>query len=228
MKPVTFHVEPIEPENWVYMQRSPGNLERIDRTVNWVLEQLLLGNSDVERDDDGEVVSLILGKRAARVPPSGEEPLEQAKRAVMCLGITSVMARSREEGTEPQYGKFVHDASLLAEKSNLTGFHYAFEMVKVLERISTQTFALSAPPIHGKVPEKLIWYLGEATRAHLYGLHRASIALSRSCLEEALSTKINAANQGRQRLSDYRRENTKTGYLECLAVVYCEAEISTG
>jgi hypothetical protein len=66
----------------------------------------------------------------------------------------------------------------------------------MLKRLRDVTFNFSAPGIHGRSPEEVVFYLREATRCFLYGLFEASVALCRACLEEALKAKLHATGQG--------------------------------
>lgn len=199
----------------MYMQRSAGHLDRIHDLLKWMLEQVCLGNCLPEVEENGDVVSLTMGRGAAPPSASAEESLNRAKQAVIRLGITGVLARYREEGIEPEYDQISRETNLLASQSNQTQIHYAFEMVKVLERIGDLALTLSAPPIRGKVPEELPWYLGEATRCYLYGFHRGCLVLCRVCLEEALSTKVKSTKAGEECLRDYRQAHPKEGDLAC-------------
>ncbi len=63
MKTQTVHVESSEPFHWAYLQRSArspqGNLHLI---LNWILEQLLLGNVEPDVDKRGDITSLSIGE----------------------------------------------------------------------------------------------------------------------------------------------------------------------
>ena len=218
MKQITVHVESYEPFHWAYLQRSAGDpYANLHLTLNWILEQLLLGNAQPQFEKDGEVVSLTIGKDAAPRYESSEECLGRAKERLRYLNIQGVLAKCREEGTEPKYRELVDELHLTATEGdyNRTEYHYGFQLVKVLERIRNLGFILSeiqengsvlfAPLIEGKSSHKTIWYLGEATRCYLYGLHRACIVLSRTCLEESLSVKL-TTETGRNALAKFAKE----------------------
>ena len=160
MKKVEFGVEPSLQGYWVFMQRSAGDLDRIHDLLKWVLEQLCLGNSMPEVEENGDVVSLTLGKSAAPPSPSREESLSRAMRSVMFLGITSLFAKYREEGIEPEHDQLARETTLLATRSNQTQIHYAFEMVKILERISDLALTLSAPPFEARYRKSYFGILG--------------------------------------------------------------------
>jgi hypothetical protein len=223
MRNITFGMEEVGQSYWTYKQRSPGDPDSgpLYPVLNWIVEQLNLGNFEVAFDQDKEVVGITLGRDAIPKVSSKDVALKHARSRFMTMSLVAAFAKAREEGVEPQFdglSKKVTNTATEQAKNN-TELHYAHELVKVLERIRKWTFILSAPPIVGKVPEKLIWYLGEATRCFLYGLHRACIALCRACLEEALSVKVKGTKEGTATLSGYRQTHPKEGGLECLIAV---------
>ena len=63
-EPVTLHLETTASGVWIYLQRSPGRLPEtpLFQLLNWVLEQLNFGNFESEESEDGDAVTLILGK----------------------------------------------------------------------------------------------------------------------------------------------------------------------
>ena len=222
MRELTFGMEEVGQSYWTYKQRSPGDPGSgpLYPVLKWIVEQLNLGNFEVAFDEDKEVVGITLGRDAIPKVSSKDAALEHARSRFMTVSLAGAFAKAREEGVEPQFEGLSNKVTLSANEQAYTNteLHYALELVKVLGRFRKWTFIFSAPPILGKVPEKLIWYLGEATRCFLYGLHRACIALCRACLEEALSVKVKGTKEGMAALSEYRHAHPKRE-LECLIAV---------
>ena len=223
MRNVNFGMEEVGQSYWTYKQRSPGDPRSgpLYPVLKWIVEQLNLGNFEVAFDEDKEVVGITLGRDAIPKVSSKDAVLEHARSRFMTVSLAGAFAKAREEGVEPQFDGLSKKVTLNANEQAYTNteLHYAHELVNVLGRIRKKTFILSAPPIVGKVPEKLIWYLGEATRCFLYGLHRACIALCRACLEQALSVKVKGTKEGAVALIEYRQTHPKEGGLECLIAV---------
>jgi len=223
MRNVHFGMEEVGQSYWTFKQRSAGDPGSgpLYPVLKWILEQLNLDNFKVDIDERKEVVSIILGRDAIPKYSSEDAAIEHARIRFRAVEYAGLFAKAREEGVEPQFGGLAKHVTFNAKEGAYTNteLHYAHELVKVLGRIRKKTFILSAPPIVGKVPEKLIWYLGEATRCFLYGLHRACIALCRACLEEALSVKVKGTKEGTAALSEYRQTHPKEGGLECLIAV---------
>lgn len=230
MRTENFHMEQTDDGIWTYFkQRSAGDPHKapLHEIMPWVLEQLNFGNVLPEVDEKGDVVSLTLGRRAAPECESFEEAAEHANRRPGAVNVAGVLARCREEGTEPQHRDLISKVHLLASEGAYTNaeFHYAFELVRVLARIRNLTFflfdieedgsMLFAPLVEGKASPRALWYLGEATRCYLYGLHRGCIVLSRACLEESLSTKLTTqGNRARDAMKEHSKQNPEKGELE--------------
>jgi hypothetical protein len=188
------HVEKTDLGCWTYLQRFAGELPNtpLYEFLNWFLEQLNLGNCEVERDKRGDVVSLTLGRDAAVNAHTLDGALEQAQRRLRAINYAGVFAQSRESGIEPEIAHVSKMATQqIAEWGRRnTEFHYAFELIKVLARLNKKTFNLEAPPITGLAPASVVSYLRESTRCWLYGFHGASVALSRACLEDTLKARL--------------------------------------
>jgi hypothetical protein len=197
VRPIKIHVEKADPGFWTYLQRSAGELPEtpLFYALNWILEQLNLGNFEVEQDKRGDVVSLTLGREAAAELESANNAAEEAGRRLFAVNVAGVMAQGRESGIPPQLAEFSRTVTRESTEwgRRNTEFHYAFEVVKVLARLNKKTFNLEAPPISGVAPASVVSYLKESTRCWLYGFHGASVALSRACLEDALKARV-AAN----------------------------------
>lgn len=219
MKTTKFFVEPAGDGFWAFQEKSIGKLPdaSLHDVLNWILQQLNFGNCEIEEDQEGNAVTVILGKRAAPQLVSQEEVAEHAGKRLDAVAISGIIARCREEGTEPRFDKFVRTANMEASEwaHRNTELFYAFELNKLLRRISKKTFVFSSPPIQGKTSDRAIWYLGEATRCYLYRLHRACISLCRACLEESLMSRLGTAVWQKERIQE-RLRDPKKGDLEIL------------
>jgi hypothetical protein len=190
---VTVHVERTNQGFWTYLRRSAGELPvaPVHSILGWVLEQLNFGHFEKQEDSSGDVVSMTIGRAAARAP-SGDAAIENAQTRLFAVNLNGLTAKARESGVAPEYA---HVSKMVTQHSTDWGhrnteFHYAFELVKVLARLNKKTFNLEAPPITGLAAASVVSYLSESTRCWLYGFHGASVALSRACLEEALKTRL--------------------------------------
>jgi hypothetical protein len=194
MREVNIQTEPEGTGFWAYQQRSAGESRSTPLTVTlrWILEQLNFGNAEWEQDRNGDHVTLVLGKRSSPQNVTENEVVDHVGKRLNAVGISGILARSRESGTSPtpDYADLVRQTTLEADESGHrnTELYYAFELVKVLGRIAKKIFKLEAPATGA--PDTVAWYLGEATRCWLYSLHGASIALCRACLEESLKEKL--------------------------------------
>jgi hypothetical protein len=201
MYTINFHVKQKDDTYWTYMQKSPGNIEKgepLHRVLAWIIEQLSFEMFQTEIDEDGEICTLIIGEGAAPKFASMEEAEKHAQETLLRVNIAEVLAKAREEGTQQEHVNLVERTTVTRTgwAELRTEFHYARELVKMLERLRDVTFNFSAPGIHGRAPEEVVFYLREATRCFLYGLLEASVALCRACLEEALKSKLLANGQG--------------------------------
>jgi hypothetical protein len=192
---VKFFVEEAEGGFWAYLQQSAGKLpeDPLLKVMNWLLEQLNLGNGEIELDPRGDVVSLMIGRRAAAEhQPSAEQASKHAERRLLAVYLAGRLAQSREGGISPTHAPlskmFTQQAPDWGHRN--TEFHYAFELTNVLARVNKKTFNLEAPPIAGLAPPSVVAYLRESTRCWLYGFHGASVALSRACLEDSLKARL--------------------------------------
>ena len=188
--PRTLHVEKTASGVWTRLQRSPGRLPEtpLFQLLNWILEQLNFGNFESEEGENGDVVTLIIGKGGARPFESLDKAAEAAQRRLLAVDISGVLAGCRESGITPKHAYISKLATQRASGWFLrnTEFHYAFELTKVLARLNKKTFKLEAPPIAGLAPPSVVSYLKESTRCWLYGFHGACVSLCRACLEETL------------------------------------------
>lgn len=190
-----FYLESADGGVWSYLQRSAGEMpkEPLYKILNWMLEQLSLGNGAIERDERGDVVSLTLGREAAAEKQNSVETAsEVAGRRLLAVYLAGLVAQMRESGASPAHAPM---SKMFTQQSTDWGhrnteFHYAFELVKVLARVNKKTFDLEAPPIVGTAPSSVVSYLRESTKCWLYGFHGASVGLSRACVEEGLRTRL--------------------------------------
>ena len=201
---------------WFFEIRSCGEPPEtpVYLVLRWILEQLHLGCAQLQRDESGDAVTLTLGKDAA---PSFPEPIveraiEYDRRRQSALDFARVFAQAREEGIEPRHVDLAETLRITATENAYmnTEFHYAFELVEVLQRIREKTFVFSSPPIKGPLPPPVTRLLGEATRAYLFRLNRSCVALCRSLLEAVLEDRLDGASVLEERL------RTKRGELECM------------
>lgn len=170
---VTVYVERTDEGFWTYLRRSAGELPgtSLHIVLKWVLEQLNFGHFENQRDSRGDVVSMMIGRAAARGPASDDEALEDANMRLFTVNANGLMAKSRESGITPEHA---HLSKMVTQQSTDWGhrnteFHYAFELVRVLARLNKKTFNLEAPPITGIAPASVVSYLSESTRCWLYG-----------------------------------------------------------
>jgi hypothetical protein len=161
--------------------------------MNWLLEQMNLGNAEAELDSHGDVVSVAIGREAAAAHQlSAEDASERAAHRLRAVYLAGLLAQCRESGIPPAHAPL---SKMFTQQSTDSGhrnteFHYAFELAKVLARVNKKTFDLEAPPISGVAPASVVAYLRESTRCWLYGFHGASVALSRACLEDSLKARL--------------------------------------
>jgi hypothetical protein len=101
---VKFSMEEAEAGFWTYLQRSAGKLPRepLHKVLNWILEQLNLGNAEIELDSRGDVVSLAVGRGAAAEPQhSAEDASERAQSRLRAVYLAGLLAQCRESGISP-------------------------------------------------------------------------------------------------------------------------------
>ncbi len=135
---IKFSVEEAEDRFWTYLQRSAGKLpqEPLYRVLNWILEQLNLGNAEIELDLR-DVVSLTVGRRAAAEHQhSAQDASEHAQQRLQAVHLAGLLAQCRESGISPNHASlpklFTQHAADWGHRN--TEFHYAFELTKVLAR----------------------------------------------------------------------------------------------
>ena len=161
--------------------------------LRWILDQLNTASVEfiAEEGDDSPAHTVVLGRGAAHYASAAEAAEEIHKRS-LAVSLAGVYASARERGVEPEHKEDHENAMRLANENAKmnTGFHYAYELVKILERISKQTFVFNAPPIAGRAAPQTLDLLQEATRCYLFGLHRACVAVCRTALEDSLRQRV--------------------------------------
>lgn len=197
MKKIQMHIEIEGDQAWAFTTRSfpKSDGAPLHERLQWILEQLNMENCTVQIDEMGDAVSIVIGKDAA---PEFESPvLENAERHFvrrnMALNIAGLFARSREEGADPKFAGLAEEARSLSAQHGghlSTDIHYAFELLKILERIQKKTFVFKTPAIAGRVGPDISRLVGEATRAYLFGLNRACISMCRALIEGALNERV--------------------------------------
>jgi hypothetical protein len=66
--------------------------------LKWILEQLSFGHFEKQPDSRGDIVSMTIGRAAARGPASDDESLERAKGRLFTVNLNGVVAKARESG----------------------------------------------------------------------------------------------------------------------------------
>lgn len=199
------HVEKADGGFWAYQQRSAGEpvKDPLHVTLLWILQQLNLAYFQLDRDDRGDVVSLILGRKAVSEQLDSDESEVRARANRRTRSITTAggVANEREAATKPEYEGLLRRLRNVAGDGGYynTELHYAFGMVETLRSIRQKALLLDPPPVRGLAPEEATWYLREATRCYLLGLHGACIALCRVCLEVCLKVRIPPSELARER-----------------------------
>ena len=212
-------------EIWTFVDRTAGQSDQwpdknFCNALAWIVQQLHLGNFDIQGEEDGEVVSVLIGRGAPFVfgfeDKTPEEVINEVKMQVkersQAVNLGGIFARAREQGIEPKQEKLVEEVKKGAKigyYSN-TEIHYAFQLIRILKRIRERSFVLDSPPILGRASQRVVDLLGEATRCHLYGFHQACVAICRACLEKSLEERVPRSELLQERW------NTKGGELECL------------
>ena len=207
---------------WIFRKRSCGELpaDSLNDVLTWVLEQLNFGHFVVERDTQGDGVSLTLGQAAALAKPlkldAAADFAEGRSRSVVVAGL---FARARERGVEPDYAGLTERANAAARSSDTgrmnTDFHYAFELLSISRRISASTFLFEAPSVLGRADPVLVDMLGEATRCLFFGLYRSCVSICRACVEAALESIVDA-EELRKEMASTRPSGGKPGKIESL------------
>jgi hypothetical protein len=222
-----FHVATVEGKVWAFLRPScedPGEAP-LHEVLWWVLEQLNLGNWHVTCDHNGRGTSLIIGLSAAADADdtSVEEVADNTRRRLFVLNIVGLFAKGREEGVEPQYSDTAEEVRMTATDAAYTNteFHYAFELVNVLQRIRENSFVFTAPPIKSIAGSDVVALVKEATRAYLFGLRRSCVSLCRALIEAALRERVDLGELLTERIQ------SKNGEVECLINVAARRRILT-
>ncbi len=216
-------------EIWTLVVGTAGQSEHwkqgtpdLCHALAWIVNQLHLGNCDVAGEEDGEIVSVLIGRGTPFVfgveDKTGEEVVDEAKKHLYkrsrAVNIAGLFAQARERGVKPKYGAQAETVRQVAGADRSghfnTELHYAFQLIHILKRIRERSFVLDSPPILGRASTRVVDLLGEATRCHLYGLHQASVAICRACLEKSLAERVPREQVLQERL------NSGSGELECL------------
>ena len=160
--------------------------------LRWILDHLnsgcvgFLGDGDITPAD-----TVVLGRRASSYA-SAEDAIPEGQKRVLAVSIAGLFAKARERGVGPEQEGPADKVQRLADENGKmnTDFHYAYELVDILERISDKTFVLDAPSIVGRAEPQTLDLLQEATRCYLFGLHRACLAICRTELEDSLEQRV--------------------------------------
>jgi hypothetical protein len=225
---------------WIYWTRSFGRSDvnaldiPLHQLLMWITEQISIGCWSPIFDENGDGIALVIGEEAPH-QMNMEEAKEYASTRHAAINLSHLVALKFEGGA------FAEDESLLAalresannnsESTGLSidehgGYHpanawknmeicYALRLLPLLERIRRKLFDLPAPPIQGKLSDKVCGLLSQATLAHYFELNASSVAMCRVLLEEALRSRTDERD-----LSEYQQQrrasNCGTGELECM------------
>ena len=210
---------------WTWVAGSAGPSERWPEqdfclALAWLVQQLHLGIFEVQEVEDGEVISVLIGRGASLA--FEDEPSEEVINSVnsrvekrtLSVQLAGVFAQGREKGIEPKHEKLAEAASEAINARSGASFntelHYAFQLIGILQRIRKRSLDLDSPPILGNAPLRVVDLLGEATQCYLYGFHQACVAICRACLENSLKKKV-PKSELRQEL-----QQQGLGELKCL------------
>ena len=211
---------------WTFVAGSAGSSNQWPEqdfclALAWIVQQLHLGNFEVQDKEEGEVVSVLIGRGttfAFKDTPQDEvidEVKDLVERRNLSVRVAGSFAQAREKGIEPKYEKLAEKAIVAVNAQSSGSFntelHYAFQLIGILRRIKERTLVLHSPPILGKASRPVVEFLGEATRCHLYGFHQACVAICRACLEQSLKDRV-----PRRELRQEQRNMPRKGELECL------------
>jgi hypothetical protein len=196
MKHIRAQIEIDGDQAWTYTIRSCDYIPDapLHDMLRWVLEQLHTGSCRLEKDDTGDVVSVVFGKGAAQTFPAPvwENAEQSFQQRYAAINIAGLFALAREGGIRPEDAGIAEKARVTATENAFmnTDFHYAFQLVKTLKRIHEKTFVFTTPPIAGRVGADVSRLLREATRAYLFGLNRACISMCRALIEGSLKERV--------------------------------------
>ena len=199
---------------WSYPERidSPPQTP-LYSVLRWILNQLNMGCAEFIGEGDTPACTHSRAGTGGGLPFIGKGGLRRSPEAFSGRELAGIFAKARERGVEPEYEELVEKAVRLANENAKmnTEFHYAFELVDILERISDKTFVFNAPPIVGGAEPQTLDLLQEATRCYLFGLHRACVAVCRTALEDSLKQRVPPT-----RLLEEGMQGGKAGELEKL------------
>jgi hypothetical protein len=212
---------------WCYYdgRRSAGSVPEVPlhETLKWVLEQLNLGFCKYGRDQNGDIVSLIIGRGAPHGAASAEEAAQQAGAQGLALSLVGAVAEAREKGSAPEITPFLTQV-LGAAKMDMKGrmeIHYALVLARLLGRVSKKMTKLEILPVAKDAPEAVKNYIAEATRCYLLKLDRACVALCRACLEDTLRGVLDQKMQQewKDEVAENRRQRGSPDQMHALSQV---------
>ena len=164
----------------------------LHRVLRWILDHLNAGCARFIGDgDDPPAHSVVLGQMAS-FDASAAEAVKEVTERSLAVQIAGHFAAARERGVKPEHEDLAEKAKRLMNENGTmnTDFHYAYQLVDILERINGKTFVFDAPPIVGRAEPQTMDLLQEATRCYLFGLHRACVAVCRTVLEDSLKQRV--------------------------------------
>ena len=214
MKKIALKVETEHDRTWTYLDRSAGRgqIGPLYRTLRWMVQQLNFEHFQVEDEENGEILSLSIGRDAVLEDATRDDVIERSKKRLQALNLSGLFAQAREKGIKPEHVGLAGKITSGVEPGAFlnTEFYYAFELIDILKRIRERSFVLESPPILGRASSWVVNLLGEATRCHLFGFNRACIALCRACMEKSLKDRVPPVELLKEKWE------TRGGDLECL------------
>jgi hypothetical protein len=189
--------------------------------LRWVIHQINRGNFVREPEYNGRMDTLIVG-RAAAPECTGKQWVEEQQGRNYALVVAGLFARGRESGVEPQHGDLSERVRFESNENVAfnTELHYALELMDVLKNVRSRTFQLVTLPLVGKASPEVVDLIREATRCHLFGLHRGCVAVCRAVLEKALSERLPSDDVAKE-----REQYPKKGDLELMITLAGKLEL---
>lgn len=189
---------------------------RLYRALRWMLQQIHFGHYRVEDMANEEVLSVLVGRSAAAEDAAPDEVIQETKKRFHSVNLAGLLAQARESGTPPKFFGLAERVRSTAGPGAFlnTEFHYAFELIGILKKIRERSFVLETPPILGAASSWAVSLLGEATRCYLFGFNRASVSLSRACMERSLRENLPRKEKGKRGLKRLVNASHRLGLLD--------------
>ncbi len=196
---------------WPRGETDPLPQGRLHRVLRWILDQMNAGCVQFIGDGGAQPAHTVVIGKGAAFYASAEEAAEEVQKRLLAVNIAGVFATARERGVEPEHRELTEKVRRLSDEGGAmnTDFHYAYQLVDILERISTKTFVFEAPPIVGWAERQTMDLLQEATRCYLFGLYRACVAVCRTALEDSLNQRVPPSSLMEERMQSGEPDGLK-------------------